>query len=763
MALPAVLLKAKGALKKAKNAYGAAKTAKGIKDGSEPAGNKILGKNAKVFGIGAIGCAAISLVSVVIVLLVISQFLGFIWSNVTERLDNTIRGSCIFCTDEEFEEIKETQFVKKIEAIKEEYGSRVDVTVLASTVLYQKVYSDTIDSLYEEGDDDEAAQSTLNTIQELLRHFNESGDDDYNGITQEEIDILEVAAAIMVNSSGDGSYNEENYKAALASNGMSTDAVENAWLCFGQATASVADIINQYLPGVTQVIDLYELITSGTYRDATDAELLAVNKAGICTVGYIGTFFPSVAAITDDDLRQVTKEQIAQEIIDFADYYEYLFPGTTVTSGGSVCYYNIPGIDEEVSNIKVQTIQCEYGNISGSLGDDISTEDLIDFETTYIAGVVYAEVGGANLETKKAQAVAARSYALTRGNAMNGALNIGLSVESGQWVLRIRTCTSDQVFCHPDLGCGSENGSMQGTTSGGYTVYAGGYNGNLTREPISEDDEIWTAVNETKGQVAVNFDGEVVYTTFTSSAQNAWASAVSSGSTYKEAIIDHYSSVGVVDVTSDCRGGVGDYDFEAYYVASESAYQSSNTPENDLASSEYGSVEAFNQHIKDNINAAGYGTREAVVTAGVSLVGDYILATGKRLRYSQSSRQGQDTEGIVNTDFYLDCSSFAWWAVYNAGFKTPSYPQTGTIGTWASENGYLQSGVSGGQGGDFLLSSGHIVLILGTYDGGYYCAEFSSRISGAKISKRSYSSLSADGYQLIDMTDYYNDSSNLRR
>lgn len=761
MALPTVFLKAKGALKKAKNTYGAAKTAKSLNDDSETTGSKIIGKGTKGCGVAAIGCAVIPLLGLILVVGVVTQFLGFIWENVEDRIDNTVRGGCIFCSDEELEERKESQFVKRIDAIKNEYGSKVDVRVLVSTIMYQNNYSNTLNQLYnDEGTDEEVADNSLQRIRRYLSLFTKSGDEEYNGITQEDLDILEVAAVIMVHSSGDGSYDEEKYKEALASNGMSTDPIENGFLCVGQSISSVTDILGQMAPGYSQIGDLLEALSQGTFRTQYDAMLSSVDKAGICTVGYIGTFFPSVAAISDDEDRQLAKEKIAQEIIDFADYYEYLFPGTTVTSGGSVCYYKVPGIEEEVSNIKVQTIQCESGNVSGSVGDDIPGEGLIDFETTYIAGVVYPEVGGADLETKKAQAVAARSFALTRGNAMNGALGIGLSVENGQWVLRIRTCTSDQVFCHPDLGCGSLTGSMQGTASGGDTVYAGGVNGNLTRQPITAEDEIWTAVNETKGEVAVDSNDEVFYTNFASNDQNAWASAIAGGADYKQAIINHYSDQGVVDVKSDCRGGVGNYDFEAYYIASEAASQSSNNPATDLASTDYGSVEGFNQHIKDNVNAAGYGTREAVVAAGVSLVGDYILSTGKRLRYSQPLRQGQDTEGIVNQNFYLDCSSFAWWAVYNAGFKTPCYPQTGVMRSWASQNGYLQSGVNGGQGGDFLLSSGHIVLILGTYDGGYYCAEFSGSTSGAKISKRSYNGLS--GYQLIDMTDYYSNSSNLR-
>lgn len=203
---------------------------------------------------------------------------------------------------------------------------------------------------------------------------------------------------------------------------------------------------------------------------------------------------------------------------------------------------------------------------------------------------------------------------------------------------------------------------------------------------------------------------------------------------------------------------------EQYYQASENAVVSAGNPSNDLLSTDYKSVGAFNNHIKDSVNQAGYGTRNGVVAAGIALIYDYIAATNKRLRYSQPNRQDQEAEGIVNNNFYLDCSSFTWWAVYNGGFKRPSWPQTASQQNWAKENGYLQASTKGGQAGDFLVrnngSEGHIIMILGTYDNGYYCAEFKGTAYGGVISKRDYSSLFA--YSLINMEGYYSNASNVR-
>lgn len=438
-------------------------------------------------------------------------------------------------------------------------------------------------------------------------------------------------------------------------------------------------------------------------------------------------------------------------------------------SAGSVCYYKVPYIDEEVYNLKVQTIQCEFGNKSGSKYDDIPGEGLIDFESVYLPGVVRAETGGADENTTKAQAVAARSFALTRHMP---AANIGITLENGQWVLRIRTCTSDQVFCHPTLGCHSVTGSMQGTTSGGDTVYSGpDENGNYSgsnRAPLPEDSSIFSNVEATKGQVAVDSSGNIVNTGYVSTDQNAWASMSASGMDYKNIIIDHYKSKGVTGVVSDCRGGGGGNgiytteQLEEYVQLSNAAPVTNNWANADLASTEYGSIEGLSKHIKDNVNNAGYGTRQAVVAAGVSLIGDYIRATGKRARYDQAQRHPWEVEGIIRDNLYFDCSSFAWWALYNGGFKVPTHAYTGDQRSWANSNGYLKTpGPGVGQGGDFLISGGHIILIIGNYDGGYYVAHASSWTNGLKINKLDYNSARAS-YDVIDMTEYYNNSSNVR-
>ncbi len=220
---------------------------------------------------------------------------------------------------------------------------------------------------------------------------------------------------------------------------------------------------------------------------------------------------------------------------------------------------------------------------------------------------------------------------------------------------------------------------------------------------------------------------------------------------------------------------------ENMYAMSQSAEQSTNKPSVDLKNTQFKTVDSFNQYIKNNVENAGYGTRAGVVAAGLSLVGGYTSATGKRLRYQQTAsiypeipydRQDSNVEGIVNDEFYLDCSSFAWWAVYNGGYKIPTnidgsdvVANTGFQENWATYTNAIGS-LTEGKPGDFLVynagNQGHIVMIIGQYASGYYVAEFSSWEEGGQISKRDFTSLKNNGYKLINMDQYYNNSENVR-
>lgn len=194
---------------------------------------------------------------------------------------------------------------------------------------------------------------------------------------------------------------------------------------------------------------------------------------------------------------------------------------------------------EEINNIKVRLLRCEGY-------EAIPNEELVDFET-YIIGVVSQENGNAPYEALKAQAVAARSYALTRAKEMGGAYGLSLKNENGQWILQIRNCTNDQAFCNPYKGCWSKViGGQTGRNipDEDCTIYTGTTtNENYWNGPIlSEDSIIIKAVEETQGEVLVDNAGNIVYTPYVASTQEKWNSLANKGKDYFEILVDTYGS-----------------------------------------------------------------------------------------------------------------------------------------------------------------------------------------------------------------------------
>lgn len=261
----------------------------------------------------------------------------------------------------------------------------------------------------------------------------------------------------------------------------------------------------------------------------------------------------------------------ANEIFDQKHMYEYLVDdllGVGSTLCGS-CNYNITGVNTgnrvvklgsseggmDLSNLKVRLLQCA----DGTRGDPIPNEELVDFEK-YILGVVYAENGGGPAEAIKVQAIAARSFALVRPTQMGGAANIKLEQQNGQWILQIRNCVEDQVYCDPDRGC-----SLNSPTTGSnfVTVYSGeNTHPYRYKGPLPADSELRKAVADVAGVLALDSDGNVILTPYTNEDQNAWNSMANSGMDYTEILLGHYGGKVAQISHSDCSNNcaaTGDY------------------------------------------------------------------------------------------------------------------------------------------------------------------------------------------------------------
>ena len=426
----------------------------------------------------------------------------------------------------------------------------------------------------------------------------------------------------------------------------------------------------------------------------------------------------------------------------------------------------------------------------------------LDFETEYIPGVVYAEVGGFSdsPEVLKLFSVAARSYALTT-------LDESCTIEGSA---RVQAFTFDESAF----------------------------------ETITADDHpIMQAVMDTYGLVAVK-NGELMRTYYDAACYRGEDSnnyligygSLTLGEEHQQSIPKSWAEgKGIMTYingskrnNTQCWGnhGYGISQYGAYYLATQQGYlmedlltyyngdvsiysiyegvstnytlaTSSGTSDiltmslRDFLESQGTSVEAYNEYILSNIISAGVGTRDAAIVTAVSLVGSLYQYYGVRIPYTlcgqhycvdmisngtnvnraATSFYGVDpnwgstisnsSTGVYRyyyqgswatyTRYGPDCSGFISWVLHNAGFNTTvlGADTQGNLGTKHALNG-----TQVGEPGDLLWHSGHIMIIVGvdTSSQVYYIAHAASGSQGVKINTVSFNS---PGDYAVDMTEWY--------
>lgn len=195
---------------------------------------------------------------------------------------------------------------------------------------------------------------------------------------------------------------------------------------------------------------------------------------------------------------------------------------TNKFSGSSgACKYVVG--ESSYSNFKVRL----YKNDSFELV--YSDDRLIDFDK-YILGVAYQEAGGGtdsiSEQVFKTQAIAARSYALTRGREM-GVNVLQITEENGYSVINIRQTVSDQAYCDPDEGY-LPSGQLSNCSSGHLR--------------LPDDSPLRKWAKEVEGVVLVDSNGEVVNTPYNIDDQTVWRALAQSGMTSDEIILKHYNA-----------------------------------------------------------------------------------------------------------------------------------------------------------------------------------------------------------------------------
>ena len=248
------------------------------------------------------------------------------------------------------------------------------------------------------------------------------------------------------------------------------------------------------------------------------------------------------AYYTEGENEDAQIQRIIDDIYGQVGAYEYWFEDDGCkTEGGGVCSFTVNG--QTVKSPMVELIPC---NAKSKNAEVMMT---LDFET-YVKGVVYAEVGdGAPVEAQKAQAIAARSFALTRQNAMcpghPNSCFVGYQPETN--TIRMRACENDQVYCDFENGC-TRNGSGSVVT---YTQGTPGWKSGMSGDKLAEFNK---NLDEVAGMVAIDSSGEIVYTNYVDKDQNQWDSVANDGGTYYDALVSDY---GDIDVTSNCTASEG--------------------------------------------------------------------------------------------------------------------------------------------------------------------------------------------------------------
>ena len=202
-------------------------------------------------------------------------------------------------------------------------------------------------------------------------------------------------------------------------------------------------------------------------------------------------------------------------------------------------------------------------------------------------------------------------------------------------------------------------------------------------------------------------------------------------------------------------------------------------------------LDKFNETIRKMAESKNDPTKGPLYAA--IALSEFTLLTGKNFRYDVDDAAREEVLEYygIKGDMYLDCSSYVFWAIHNGGYNWPTISEDdpdyeayyneavnisgntpeGPVNNnyevlpWARVKGYAHDPGEGvGKSGDILSKcdgeNRHTLMIIGTYDGGYYVLEEAGYGIGLKANKKSYDDLAVSGYQVVDMHGYYSNESN---
>lgn len=167
------------------------------------------------------------------------------------------------------------------------------------------------------------------------------------------------------------------------------------------------------------------------------------------------------------------------------------------------------------------------------------------------------------------------------------------------------------------------------------------------------------------------------------------------------------------------------------------------------------SINELNNLMARSVRAAGLYTKEAAATSAVAfqtvLAQKYKIKMpywngGKQYDFGANGDWGKyEAHYADHLDawFYyygLDCSGFTTWAYVAAGYNVRSTPNVSMYPAYWWGYKYTDFSKTNGEIGDFLVSSGHIKLIIGKTENAFITAEARGKADGMVVSLHNYSS-----------------------
>lgn len=721
--------------------------------------NKSNNKKKLIIGIGT---TLISFFLIIIIILVIlltimypvemtMQYIKRIWNNIVNFFTNSAQE----VQEKYYEELASTQT-----DINKNYNICIDVNLITATLLVKENFEDTIIEGEQPIDEEDISYS--------------DSSDESN--TKKLYKKMTKQVRLLANMQ----YKTKKY-------GLDNTLKEDTgYYC--NATASIK-------PVTPETIDSYHKVgfNTDTILDSSTPKVVASNdKEGLLTkrvneeVNYEYNIyqppFDSEGNCTDSyakDMLPKTKREVSI--------------GTYTTRTESVYYWNLinyfiptyyeeylPSKDDpnyENTVIKIaddiyllyeqygpsQTCASSYQGPSSLCpsGITIEGEGTVDFEE-YIAGVVSKEAySSEGIEALKAQAVAARTYALkvtnycqntisnstknqTYTKNINDAAREATNATAGEILIdsngNIFSSQYDS-FCYDDPDCPDARVNEDGTYSVTYTKVPTGEQHTITLSDKTQYDRILPGKGHAHGM-----------------SQLVSYQLAKEGKTYRE-ILSYFYSDGVtislvLSPTTTSGATIIDKPLTKYLEADNLT------------------IIDMNNTIYNQVRKAGVGTRDGVVAAGVTLINNFYSQTGHILPYElypsgKYKGYGMDPSWGTTTgrsDYPvngLDCSGFISWAMHNGGYKYEVLSAQGWGNAGVKRNWSKGTYDSSAKPGDLIFNApqsangttGHIRMIVDVTAEGYVVAEASGKKNGVRITTIAFTSTGP--YYLVNMDNYY--------